>query len=235
MRKIGLIGGTSWESTAIYYRLLNEGVRARRGGFHSARLLLSSLDFAQYEAWMRHGEWHHVGAALAVEAKALQGAGAEAIILCTNTMHKVALDITAALKIPFVDIRDVTGAAIVQAGAKKPLLLGTRYTMTDAFFSAHLVQHFGLAPMMPEPGDQAHLHAVIFDELVKGVISPASRSTTLAMIAKAQDQGADGVIFGCTEIGMLLAPSDIAMPVFDTMQLHVEAALDFALSPLHLL
>lgn len=235
MRKIGLIGGTSWESTAIYYRLLNEGVRTQRGGYHSARLLLSSVDFAPYEAWMRHGEWHHVGAALANEADALRRAGAEAILLCTNTMHKAARDVSARVDVPFIDIRDVTGRAIVKAGCKRPLLLGTRYTMADDFFVSYLSGEFGLEPMVPDAPDQDRIHAVIFDELVKGKINPGSRAVYQKIIAAAQSDGADGVIFGCTEIGMLIGTADVTALIFDTMQLHVDAALEFALSPLHIL
>ncbi|MDE2115676.1 MAG: amino acid racemase, partial [Hyphomicrobiales bacterium] len=213
----------------------NEGVQARRGGYHSARLVLSSVDFAQYEAWMRHGEWHHLGAALANEADALRRAGAEAILLCTNTMHKAARDVTSRVDVPFIDIRDVTGRAIVKAGVKRPLLLGTRYTMADDFFVAHLSGEFGLEPMVPGSADQDRIHAVIFDELVKGKINPDSRAVYQAIIAAAQGEGADGIIFGCTEIGMLIGAGDVTAPIFDTMQLHVDAALEFALSPLHLL
>jgi len=235
LRKIGLIGGTSWESTAIYYRLLNEAVRQRRGGFHSARLVLASVDFAQYEAWMRQGNWQALADALTEEAYLLHRAGAQAIVLCTNTMHKVAGHIRNAVQIPFLDIRDVTGQAIVGSGYKRPLLLGTRYTMADDFFTAHLETAFGLVPVVPSEPDQARINSIIFDELVAGLVQPTSRAAYVDIVARAQAAGADSVIFGCTEIGMLLRAQDVALPIFDTMQLHVDAALEFALSPLHTL
>lgn len=226
MKTIGLIGGTAWESTVDYYRLLNLGVRAKLGGFHSCKIVLTSVDFAIYESWMRKGEWDVLAAALGTEARKLEAAGAEVILLCTNTMHKVAGVVAATTPLPFLDIRDVTARAIVAAGCKKPLLLGTRYTMENDFFTAHL-GGFGLSPLVPSAADQQAVNAIIFEELVKGVVSPASKAKYLDIIAKAQ--GADSVIFGCTEIGMLLKPADLALPCFDTMRLHVDAALNFSI------
>ena len=227
MKTIGLIGGTSWESTVDYYKLLNSGVRDRLGGMHSCRLILSSVDFAEFTPLLQSRDWGGLGERLAAEARMLEQAGAQVLVLCTNTMHKVADRIVAATKLPFLDIRDVTGRAIVAQGLKRPLLLGTRYTMEDDFFTRHLVEHFALEPMVPARADQLVLDRIIFDELVKGVVKPAAKAEVLRMIATAQ--GADCVIFGCTEIGMLLAPADIEFPVFDTLRLHVEAALAFAL------
>ena len=232
MKTIGLIGGTSWESTLDYYRLLNQGVCDRLGGFHSSRLLLSSVDFAEFVPLMKSGDWATLGARLAIEAHLLEKAGADVIVLCTNTMHKVAPAIQGAISVPFLDIRSVCGAAICRKKLKKPLLLGTRYTMESDFFTAHLADASQLQPLVPSAEDQLVIDHIIFDELVKGVVSPGSRAKYLEIIAKADV--ADCVIFGCTEIGMLLAQADLAqanlkLPVFDTMKLHVEAALNFAL------
>jgi len=227
MKTLGLIGGTSWESTLDYYRLLNQGVRTRRGGLHSCPMALSSVDFAPLAALMRAGDWDALGARLAIEARRLEGAGAEAIVLCTNTMHKRAADIVAAVDVPFIDIRDVCGAAVKASGARAPLLLGTRYTMADPFFSDVLKDRFGLYALVPSHADQALVDRVIFEELCDGIVSPASREAYLRVVAASPD--ADSVIFGCTEIGMLLDASACGKPVFDNLRLHVAAALDFAL------
>ena len=227
MKTIGLIGGTGWESTLDYYRYINQGVRARLGGFHSAKLLLSSVDFAPFESWMRHGERDAVGAALAREARLLEQAGAEGILLATNTMHKTAGRIEAAITVPFIDIRDTCGRAIAEGGFKRPLLLGTRYAMVDDFFTARLVTSFGLAPAVPDVPDETTINDIIFNELVNGIVSPASNAVYRRIVGKARE--ADCVIFGCTEIGTLLKPDDLALPVFDTLRLHVDAALAFAL------
>lgn len=233
MKTIGLIGGTSWESTLDYYRLLNQGVRDRLGGFHSARLLLSSVDFAEFVPLLQSGDWATLGDRLAVEAKLLETAGAQAIVLCTNTMHKVAPAVQTAISVPFLDIRSECGAAIARQGLARPLLLGTRYTMESDFFTGHLQRSAQLQPLVPSLDDQRVIDRIIFEELVKGVVLPASRAQYLAIIAKASK--ADCVIFGCTEIGMLLTQADLvasglSLPVFDTMKLHVEAALAFALN-----
>ena len=227
MKTLGLIGGASWESTLDYYRLLNQGVRARLGGLHSCRMVLSSIEFADYEALMREGAWDALGARLADEARRLERAGAEAIVLCTNTMHKRAADIVAAVGVPFIDIRAVCGAAVKASGTRHPLLLGTRYTMADPFFRDALKARFGLDAIVPSAADQALVDRIIFAELCNGVVSPASREAYLRVLAASPE--ADGVIFGCTEIGMLLDASACGTPVFDNLRLHVAAALDFAL------
>ena len=228
MKTLGLIGGTSWESTIDYYRLLNQGVRTRAGGYSSCRMLLSSVNFADFVPFIHAGDWAGLGARLAAEARMLEQAGAQAIVLCTNTMHKVAPAIQAATSLPFLDIRNACGHAIVAQGLKRPLLLGTRYVMEDPFYADYLRESFGLAPLVPKPADQLALDAIIFGELVKGVVSPASKAVYLDIIAK--HPNADGIIFGCTEIGMLISQADCHVPTFNNLQLHVEAALDFAFS-----
>lgn len=226
MKTLGLIGGTSWESTIDYYRLLNQGARNRTGGFTSCRMILSSVNFAEFVPIVEAGDWTGLGARLAEEAQMLQRAGAQAIVLCTNTMHKVAPAIEAAISRPFIDIRISCGKAIFAKGVKRPLLLGTRYVMEDSFYADFLAEYFGLAPIVPSPADQLALDAIIFGELVKGVVSPTSKATYLDMIAK--HPNADGIIFGCTEIGMLIGQADCHVPIFNNLELHVEAALDFA-------
>jgi aspartate racemase len=227
MRRIGLIGGTSWESTLVYYKRLNEGARARAGGLSSAPLVLTSVDFAPLEALMAQGAWDRLGAALADEARRLEAAGAQCVALCTNTMHKVADVVRAATALPFLDIRDATGAALAARGAKRPLLLGTRYAMEDGFFVDHLRAR-GFAPSVPNAADRARLNAVIFDELCLGRVEPASRSAALDIVARGLSDGADSVILGCTEIMLLIGQGDVAAPVIDTMAAHVDAALAFS-------
>lgn len=228
MRTIGLIGGMSFESTATYYRLINEDVRVRLGGHHSAKLILWSVDFAEIEAMQQAGAWDEAGLALAAAAQALERAGAAAIVIAANTMHKVADAVEAAVRIPLVHIADATAAAIKRTPCKRPLLLATRYTMEQEFYRGRLKRH-GVDALVPNEADRTAVHNVIFDELVRGVVTPASRRRTLDVIAVARGEGADGVIFGCTEIGMLLSQADMTEPVFDTAVLHARAAVDFAL------
>jgi aspartate racemase len=228
MRTIGLIGGMSFESTAIYYRLINEDVRVRLGGHHSAKLVLWSVDFAEIEAMQRAGAWDEAGQALAAAAQALERAGAAAVVIAANTMHKVADAVEAAVRIPLIHIADATAAAIKQTPCKRPLLLATRYTMEQEFYRGRLKRH-GIDALVPNEADRTSVHDIIFEELVCGVVTPASRQRYLDVIAAARDEGADGVIFGCTEIGMLLSQADVAEPVFDTAVLHARAAVDFAL------
>jgi aspartate racemase len=230
MRTIGLIGGTSWESTAVYYRLLNEGARARLGGLSSARVAMISMDFAPLEAMMREGRWDALGAQLADEARRLESAGASCVALCTNTMHKVADRIVAATGLPFLDVRDVTARALAARGVKRPLLLATRYTMEDAFFVERL-RAAGFAPLTPQAEDRARLQAIIFDELCVGRIEAASKRALLDIVRRGLAAGADSVILGCTELMLLIGQDDVSAPVFDTTALHVEACLDHALSP----
>jgi aspartate racemase len=228
MKTIGLIGGMSFESTAIYYRLINGDVRARLGGHHSAKLILWSVDFAEIEVMQRAAAWDDAGAELARAARKLEGAGVDCIVITANTMHKVADAVADAVRVPLLHIADATAEAIKRTPCKRPLLLATRYTMEQDFYRARLKSH-GVDATIPNEADRKAVHDVIFGELVHGVIAKPSKQRFLDVIAAARRENADGVIFGCTEIGMLLSPSDIAEPVFDTAVLHAKAAVDFAL------
>lgn len=229
MRRLGLIGGMSWESTALYYRALNEGVRARLGGLHSAELLLHSVDFADVEALQRAGDWQRAGEVLTHAAQGLGRAGAQGLLLCTNTMHKVAPAIETGCALPLLHIADATGNAIRTANHQRVGLLGTRFTMREGFYRERLTERFGLQVVVPDETAQIEIDRVIFDELCVGRIEATSRATYRAICARLLDQGCEGVILGCTEIGLLLKPDDVAAPLFDTAALHVQAALDWAL------
>lgn len=229
MTTIGLIGGMSWESTAVYYRLLNEGVRARRGGLHSADVLLHSLDFSPIAEMQARGDWDAAGDVLADSARRLERGGAGCVLLCTNTMHKLADRITGATRVPFLHLADVTARAIRASASRKPLLLATRFTMEQAFYRDRLGAH-GVEALVPAEAERNDVHRIIYEELCRGEVKPDSKARYLAIIADAvADHGADGVILGCTEIGLLISQGDTTLPVFDTTVLHVEAALDFAL------
>jgi aspartate racemase len=230
MRTLGLIGGMSWESSAIYYRLLNEQVRSRLGGLHSAQCLLYSVDFADIERRQRDGDWDGAGRILADAARALERGGAEALILCTNTMHKVADHITAAVSIPLLHIVDATAEAIQAAGLQRVLLLATRFTMEQAFYRDRMSQQFGIELLVPDESERADIHRIIYQELCLGQILPASRQRYLAIIERHAALGALGVILGCTEITMLINPSDTALPQFDSTALHAANAVDWALA-----
>lgn len=229
MRRIGLLGGMSWESSALYYELLNEAVRERLGGYHSARVLMSSVDFAEVEAMQAAGEWDAAGALLAAEAAALEAAGAECLVLCTNTMHKVADAIESATSVPLIHIVDVTAAAVRAAGLSRVALLGTRFTMEQAFVRDRLAAH-GVQALVPPAEDRELVHEVIYGELVRGVVREESREAYVDVVARLVADGAEGVVLGCTEIELLLRPEDVDVPVFATTRLHALAALDFALS-----
>jgi len=231
LRCIGLVGGMSWESTAHYYRALNEGVRARLGGHHSARLVLHSVEFAEIEQLQREGRWEEAGRVLQAAVRGLEGAGADFIVLAANTMHKVADQMMAGARIPLLHIADVTGRAARRAGLATVGLIATRYTMEQDFYVRRLEERHGLRVLVPGPEDRAEVHRVIFEELVLGVVNPASKARYLAIAAGLARAGASGLVAGCTEIGMLLEQRDLAMPLLDTARLHVEAALDLAMAP----
>ncbi|BBE74593.1 aspartate/glutamate racemase family protein [Oharaeibacter diazotrophicus] len=228
MRTIGLVGGMSWESTAVYYRLLNEAVRARLGGLASAEIAMRSVDFARIVALQTSGRWDLAADALAAAARGLERAGADCILICTNTMHLVADEVAAAVGVPLIHIVDETAAAIRAEGGRRPLLLATRYTMEHGFYAARMARH-GLDVVVPDADDRQAIHAIIFDELCRGVVTPASRDRALAIVERGRAAGADSVILGCTEICLLLDPAALPLPGFDSTAIHTDAALRFAL------
>jgi aspartate racemase len=228
MKLIGMLGGMSWESTAEYYRLANELVRERVGGLASARLLVHSVDFAEVERMQADGEWDAAGRLLASAAAGLEAAGAELLVLCTNTMHKVAEPIEAAVTVPFLHIGDVTAAAVRAAGVTRVGLLATAYTMEQNFLRDRLAGQ-GLTVLVPPADDRAEVHRVIYDELCLGIVTEPSRQLYRDVIARLAAAGAEGVILGCTEIELLVGQADSPVPVFPTTRLHVEAAVNAAL------
>lgn len=228
MKRIGLIGGMSWESSAEYYRLLNEGVRDRLGGLHSADCLLLSVDFAEIEAMQADGRWEEAGQVLAAAARDLVAGGADFVVLCTNTMHKVADAIEAAVAVPLLHLADTTAYAVQAAGVRRVGLLGTAFTMEQGFYRDRLVGH-GLDVVVPGAADRALVHRVIYEELCLGVVSEQSRADYRAVIERLVADGCTGVILGCTEIELLVGPEDSPVPVFATTRLHAEAAVERAL------
>ncbi|CAA9345563.1 MAG: Aspartate racemase [uncultured Lysobacter sp.] len=229
MKTLGLIGGMSWESTVPYYRLINQVVAERLGGLHSARLLLYSVDFAQIERLQQMGDWDAAGEVLADAARALRAGGAELLVICTNTMHKVADAVEAASGLPLVHIADATAQAITSLGLQRVGLLGTRFTMEQRFYIERLERH-GLEVLVPDDAQRDLVHRVIYDELCRGRIEAASRGAYRDIIASLVERGAQGVILGCTEIGLLVQPGDASVPLFDTAALHARAAALAALA-----
>ncbi len=229
MKTIGLIGGMSWESTALYYRLLNKGVAQRLGGFHSARLLLYSVDFHDVEEHQRLGTWDRAADELAEIAVTLERGGADFFALTTNTMHKVADKISSRVRIPLLHIADATAAAITLAGLERVGLLGTRFTMEEDFYRGRLEAH-GLSVIVPDAPSRDVVHRVIYDELCRGDVLEQSRAEFRRIIRTLVERGAQGIILGCTEIGMLVTESDSPVPLFDTTVVHAEAVVELALS-----
>ena len=231
MRVVGLLGGMSWQSTQSYYQLINEDVQARKGGLHSAPLLIKSFDFAEIEALQSSGQWADAGSLLAKQAEALQAAGAEAIALATNTMHKLADDIISAVNVPFLHIADATAEAILASPSRQPLLLATAFTMEQDFYTAPLdasLASAGRTVHIPKIHHRETVHKVIYEELCQGVIDPDSRTAYRQIIRdEAEEKGCDGVILGCTEIGLLISQKDTDLPVFDTTALHCAQITDF--------
>ncbi|MEM6519598.1 MAG: aspartate/glutamate racemase family protein, partial [Cyanobacteria bacterium P01_C01_bin.70] len=216
MKTIGLLGGMSWESTVTYYQLINEGIKARLGGLHSAKIVLYSVDFYEIEELQRRGDWDAAGAVLAQAGRSLQAAGADFLVICTNTMHKVVPAIAAEISIPILHIADATAAAIKAQGLQTVGLLGTQFTMEQAFYKDRLVKMHSLNVLVPEASDRAIVHRVIYDELCLGKIEPASRAAFLNIIHQLQQQGAEAIIAGCTEITLLVTQADLTLPLFDT-------------------
>lgn len=231
MKTLGLIGGMSWESTQTYYRLANEAVRDALGGLHSARLVLYSVDFDEVATLQREERWDDGARLMGDAARALRAAGAEAIVVCTNTMHLVAEAIEAASGLPLLHIADPTGEAVRAAGLQRIALLGTRFTMARDFYRRRLEERHGLDVIVPDEDDQALVHRVIYDELCLGRIRDDSREAYIQVIDRLAARGAEGVILGCTEIGLLVGPDDTSLPLFDTTALHVRGAVKWALGP----
>ena len=228
MKRLGLLGGMSWQSSIEYERMINEGVRAALGGTHSADLIVRSYDFAAIEALQTADEWDAAGQLLATDARVLEQAGADAIVLCTNTMHRVADAIENSISVPLLHLADATAVAVRAANVGTVALLGTRYTMEHDFYRERL-ERAGLAVVVPDEADRALVHDIIFGELVRGVINPVSKDAYLAVISRLIDGGAQGVIAGCTEIELLVTPDDVDVPYFATTTLHAQAAVEFAL------
>jgi len=229
VKTIGLIGGMSWESTATYYRLINEAVKQRLGGLHSAKVVLYSVDFAQVENMQNAGDWDGAGVLLAHAARSLESAGADFLLLCTNTMHKVAPAIQTAVHIPFLHIADPTAEAIKAAGFSSVGLLGTRFTMEQDFYTGRLREKYGLQVLVPDLPDRDIVHRVIYEELCLGRLVDASRDEYRRIIAALVSRGAEAIILGCTEISLLVEQQDSAVPLFDTTRLHAHAAVEWAL------
>lgn len=229
MKTIGLIGGMSWESTVTYYQVINQMVAKSLGGLHSAKTLLYSVDFQEIEHCQANGEWDKSALILIDAAKRLQIAGADFIVICTNTMHKVADQIQAAITIPIIHITDVTAKKLIQQGIKTVALLGTKYTMEQDFYKSKLIDQ-DLTVLIPDQEDRNVVNQIIYDELCKGIIKPASKQAYLTIVDKLVERGAQGVILGCTEIGLLISQSDRNIPFFDTALIHAEAAAMLAIS-----
>ena len=230
MRTVGLIGGMSWESSLTYYQRINTLVKERLGGLHSARLVLYSVDFQVIETLQRGGRWDEAGQQLADAGRALRAAGAECLLICTNTMHKVAETVESSAGLPLLHIADTTGDAIRAAGLGRIGLLGTRFTMEEAFYRERLRERHGIDVITPEEADRARVHAIIYEELCLGRLLDTSRAELLAIVDRLAAQGAQGVVLGCTELPLLVQPAQCALPLFDTTELHARAAVEFALA-----
>ena len=229
VKTIGLIGGMSWESSIEYYRILNEMTKAKLGGLHSGKSIMVSVDFAEIEILQHQGRWAEAAEILMEAAKDLENGGADFIVLCTNTMHKVADELEASVKIPLLHIADATAQRVKDSGIQKLGLLGTRFTMEEEFYKGRLSQKYGLNVSIPNAEEREIVHRVIYEELVLGKIIPRSKEQYLGIMERMVDQGAEGIILGCTEIGLLIHQEDSEVPLFDTTRIHAEAAVEYAL------
>lgn len=229
MKTIGIIGGMSWESTVTYYKQLNQGIKSALGGLHSAKVVLNSVDFAEIEALQRSGDWQANADILCQAAQFLERAGAEFVLIATNTMHKVAQQVEESISIPLLHIADATGEVLTEQGITKIGLLGTAYTMDQGFYKQRLTDKYGIEVVVPNGVQRQLVHTVIYDELCQGQISQRSKDDFLTIIDDLYADGAQGVILGCTEIGLLVEQADTRVPLFDTVMIHVEAAVKEAL------
>lgn len=230
MKTIGMIGGMSWESTVSYYKALNEGVKCELGGLHSAKVVLNSVDFAEIERLQHSGEWGKTADILSDAAVSLEAAGADFFMICTNTMHKVADEVSAKVSIPLQHIADATAQKLVSDGVKKVGLLGTQFTMEQDFYRGRLTDKFGIEVVIPDSTQRASVHRIIYEELCQGQVKADSREAYLAIIQDLQAQGAEAVILGCTEIALLVSQQDTEVPLYDTTEIHAKAAVELALS-----
>jgi aspartate racemase len=233
VKTIGLIGGMSWESSAEYYRLINIETNRRLGGHHNARSILVTVDFAEVETLQHSGNWDELGNQLEAAVRQLERGGADFVVLCTNTMHKLADRITDSVGIPLLHIVDAAAAAIARSGQLRVGLLGTRFTMEEPFYADRMRERFGIETIVPSPGDRQRVHDVIYQELCRGIVRDESRADFQAIIARLAAEGAEAVILGCTEIGMLIAPNDSSLPVHDSAKIHAAAAVEFAIDGHH--
>lgn len=230
MRVIGLIGGMSWESSRLYYEILNREVKARLGGLHSAKIVMVSVDFAPVEACLKAGDWQGIERVLVPAARQLEAAGAECILLCTNTMHQIAAQIAGAVSVPFFHIIDALGKALQADGRRTAGLLGTASTMANQGYQQMLSHHYGVSCLIPEAAEAEEINQIIFSELCVGVISDTSRQRYLEIIGNLHQRGADSIIMGCTEIALLISADDSELPLYDTTTLHATDAVRWALS-----
>ena len=225
MKTLGLIGGMSWESSAVYYQLINQLVKEKLGGFHSCKCLMYSVDFAEVETLQHQGDWARLDAQMADAAQRLERGGADLIVLCTNTMHQCANAILKAVDVPFLHIADATAEAIMESGLQRVGLLGTRFTMERDFYKGRLQDRHGIEVLIPNEEERAAVHRIIYEELVMGDIRPASRTVYQKVVSNLQDQGVEGIVLGCTEIPLLIGADDVSLPVFDTTQIHAQKAV----------
>ena len=230
MKTIGLIGGMSWESTQSYYQLLNQGVKNKLGGLHSAKIVLVSLDFAHIAALQKQQDWPQMAEILIKAAKQVEAAGADYLLICTNTMHKLAEKVQAAVAIPLLHIADAVGENLIQHNFKKVALLGTQFTMEQDFYKQRLADKFAIDVLIPDTQGRETVHRVIYDELCKGIISPESKTEYLTIIDDLTQQGAEAIILGCTEIALLVQQSDTSIPLLDSTALHCAMALENSLN-----
>jgi len=230
MKTIGMIGGMSWESSIEYYRIVNQAVREKLGGLHSAKSIMYSVEFAEIEELQHQNQWDKLADIMVEAGRSLEKGGANFVIICTNTMHKLYDEVQQAIKIPMLNIADATAEKIKSEGLNRIALLGTRFTMEEDFYKGRLVEKYGLEVMIPSPEQMETVHRVIYDELCAGIIEPDSKQRYATIIQDMVAEGAAGVILGCTEIGLLVKPQDSPVPLFDTTEIHARAAVDYALS-----